>query len=517
MRLSLIGLISACAIVLISCSTGSSLAITETSVAQKSATIATSRESTAGTEDTVLPSTSSSDQSAFQPSHGQTKEEAVERPKPDLLVPSDFTYLGAFRLPGSEERPYTFAYGGEAMTFNPNGDSKGAADGFSGSLFVMGHNRMPYGELPHGNQLAEISICKPLVTKQVEQLPQAVFLQNFHEIDPGLFAYLDEIPRVGIEYLDNPATGAVLHLCWGQHFHHEDEALGPTHTWVSPALGQKIEPNGWYIGNQSPYSVNNYLFSVPTEWAGEHLGGRLLATGRFRDGGWSGMGPSLYAYVPWDTETGLPVASGTHLEEIVLLQYARSDETDIIEHSLEGYQHGDEWEGGAWITTDSGRNAVLFAGTKSIGERYWYGFINATGPDYPCLQEEFIGEFTLLRFADGTPCPNETDWVCEDPISGRGWWSSAFSGQFILYDPADLASVAAGAMEPWEPQPYMRFSIDDVLFLNPSGVDIETLGFGVQRRFRLGDVCFDRGNGLLYVLELFADEAKPVVHVWRIE
>ena len=41
------------------------------------------------------------------------------------------------------------------------------------------------------------------------------------------------------------------------------------------------------------------------------------------------------------------------------------------------------------------------------------------------------------------------------------------------------------------------------------------LGTGVQRRFRLGDVTFDRANGLLYVLELFADGAKPVVHVWR--
>jgi len=42
------------------------------------------------------------------------------------------------------------------------------------------------------------------------------------------------------------------------------------------------------------------------------------------------------------------------------------------------------------------------------------------------------------------------------------------------------------------------------------------LGTGVQRRFRLGDVTFDRANGLLYVLELFADGAKPVVHAWRV-
>jgi hypothetical protein len=43
------------------------------------------------------------------------------------------------------------------------------------------------------------------------------------------------------------------------------------------------------------------------------------------------------------------------------------------------------------------------------------------------------------------------------------------------------------------------------------------LGTGVQRRNRIGAVAYDRNNDLLYVLELFADEAKPVVHVWRVE
>ena len=42
------------------------------------------------------------------------------------------------------------------------------------------------------------------------------------------------------------------------------------------------------------------------------------------------------------------------------------------------------------------------------------------------------------------------------------------------------------------------------------------LGTGVQRRERISAVAYDRNNDLLYVLELYADEAKPVVHVWRI-
>jgi hypothetical protein len=81
----------------------------------------------------------------------------------------------------------------------------------------------------------------------------------------------------------------------------------------------------------------------------------------------------------------------------------------------------------------------------------------------------------------------------------------------------DLIKVATGELESYQPQPYTFLDIDDHLFLNPMGIELEMLGTGVQRRYRLGDITYDRANGLLYVLELFADEAKPVIHVWQIQ
>jgi len=59
--------------------------------------------------------------------------------------------------------------------------------------------------------------------------------------------------------------------------------------------------------------------------------------------------------------------------------------------------------------------------------------------------------------------------------------------------------------------------IDETLLLNPAGIETDMLGTGVQRRHRIGPVAYDRNNDLLYVLELFADEAKPVVHVWGVQ
>lgn len=437
------------------------------------------------------------------------------------LQPDDFVYRGAFRLPEGGERPLTFEYGGNAMTVNLDGDSSGADDGFPGSLFIMGHERMPYGELPDGNQVAEVTIPAPVVARSVDALPQAAFIQDFADITAGMFASLDEIPRVGMQYLDTPATGPKLHIAWGQHFQDDPATQVASHAWVdltpdAPHLLDAPHLQGpWFIDDQSLYSVNGYLLDIPADWADQYVQGRLLGTGRYRDGGWSGMGPALFAYRPWLDDAGTPAPAQSRLEATTLLLYASSADTDRIERALTGYQHPDAWEGAAWITTGDGESAVVFAGTKGTGAKYWYGFVNPAGPEYPCVEGELVGQYDLCRWADGTPCPPEDLVECEDHTSGRGWWSSSYAAQMILYDPADLAQVAAGQLEPWEPQPYAVLSLDPVLFLPPS-IDPDMTGVGVQRHSRIGDITYDRAHHMLYVLELFADDARPVVHVWQV-
>jgi hypothetical protein len=432
----------------------------------------------------------------------------------DLLAPADLVYLGAFRLPGDGERPFTFAYGGSAITFNPAGDPSGSGDGFAGSLFVMGHDRLPYGELPDGNQVAEISIPAPLAAAEVGALPQAEFIQGFQDVAAGYFAGLDELPRAGMLYLDHPATGPRIHLTWGQHL--QPETPTASQAWFSPDLAAPQLQGPWFVGNYSAYSLSGYLMEIPAAWADQYAQARYLGSGRFRDGGWSGMGPALIAYRPWDA-AGAPPPPNTRLEATPLLLYASSQDQPEIAGSLANYQHPDEWEGGAWITTPAGKTAVLFAGTKSLGEKYWYGFVNPLGAGLPCVEGEMVDQFTLCRLADGSPCPAEDLVECAGHNDYRGWWTTRFEAQFILYDPADLALVATGELAPWEPQPYAVLGIDEHLYHNPARVESDMLGQGVQRRYRLGEVAYDRANGRLYVLELFADEARPLVHVWAIE
>lgn len=438
-------------------------------------------------------------------------------PSGDVINPDALEYLGAFRLPGGDDPPRTFAYGGNAMTFNPDGDPAGAADGYPGSLFVMGHDRIAYGGVPDGNQVAEINIPAPVVSRNIEDLNTAEFIQDFADVTRGYFTDLEEIPKVGLQYLNRPETGPKIHIAWGQHLQPQDVA---SHGWFDPTLSKPGFQGTWFIGNQNLYSVNGYMFEIPAEWAEAYTNGRPLATGRMRDGGQGGMGPALFAYRPWLAD-GSPSPSGTHLEETALLLYENADATEEIVRSLNGYQHPDEWGGGAWLTTSSGKQAVLFAGTKSNGTKYWYGYINPQGPQHVCVDEEVTG-FTLCRNADGTACPKEDFAGCCSAaegtcVSNRGWWTTRFDAEFILYDPADLAKVATGQLESWQPQPYATIDIDEHLYLVPPEWDRIEVGWGDQRRTRIGDVSFDRTSGLLYVLELYADRAKPIVHVWRVK
>lgn len=433
---------------------------------------------------------------------------ATPNPSAVRLSPNDFHYLGAFRLPGDGDRPDTFAYGGSAITYSPDGDRQGADDGFTGSLFITGHDRLAYGELPDGNKIAEISIPRPLSGVGIDNLPTADFLQGFSNAIGGHFSGLDEIPRVAMLYRGD-TSGGRIQLAWGQHMQPDGV---PSHGSISPRLEAPDFRGEWFIGNVPPISTNGYLFEIPQEWADKYTAGRTIATGRFRDGGWSGMGPSLFAYTAPDNN----IAHGSRLPVTTLLSYESSRNSDEFTRALRGYQHPDEWEGGAFITTADGRMGIIFVGTKSVGSKYWYGFANPNGSDLVCPEDASIPQFPACRLASGALCPSVDLEECSGHNDYRGWWSTNFEAQILLYDPADMAKVASGELEPWQPQPYAYLSIDPHLFHNPSGVEPDMLGVGPQQRNRIGPTAYDRKSNRLFVVELFADEAKPVVHVWQI-
>jgi hypothetical protein len=187
---------------------------------------------------------------------------------------------------------------------------------------------------------------------------------------------------------------------------------------------------------------------------------------------------------------------------------------DPEQHTLDDYRDADEWEGGAWIGAGA-QTAVVFVGTKGGGDYWWYGYSSPKGDGAAC---PFLDdpEGMLCFNADGSACSLEAWAPCQGYLEeSRGWWSSRFDAQLIFYNPADFAAVVSGAMAPHDPQPYGVLDIDEHLFL-PETAETSNFGIGDQRRYRVGEMAYDRERGLLYVFEHFADGAKPVIHVWGI-
>ena len=243
------------------------------------------------------------------------------------IQPADLVYQGAFRLPDGPEE-IGWGWSGQAMTYYPGGDPDGPNDGYLGSIFGVGHD--------WNQHVSEISIPKPIISpiKNLNELNTAKTLQKFHNIRGNLFGEMEQA-RAGLEYLPKQGSQTTdkLHLAWGQHFQETgDIALRPSHMWCELDLSNPKPAGTWWIGNQSLYSTNDYIFEIPQDWADDNTPNMRLATGRYRDGGWSGQGPCLFAFGPWNE--GNPPLNNTHLSEIPLLLYSSSFDEDTTNYTI---------------------------------------------------------------------------------------------------------------------------------------------------------------------------------------
>ena len=376
----------------------------------------------------------------------------------EALQPDRIHYLGAFQLPmDGDLEEEMFSWSGEAIAYAEERDS----------LFVVGHNWFTY--------VAEISVPNPMMSEIVSQLPMAEILQPLTNIRDGLFDRWDlEIPRVGLEVMDDD-----LYFCWGAHYQ-DVEGLG-THGVHALDLSEESADHVVLIGDHN-YSTNDYLFKIDAEWREAFFDDMDLVTGRFRDGGWSGMGPALFAFSSEDLKNG---EMDEEIDAMPLILYSNSYEGDEG-GKMVGYSHADSWSGGAWVGSEVG-SAVVFVGTHGWGET-WYGFSN--GVVYPTSGDT------------DEEIPEVPEW----PHDERGWWNDDFRATMIFYDANDLVKVSEGNLMADEVQPYAMIDINEFLL----GVHDET---AMQY---LGGVAYDAGQQRLFVMELFADEGRPVVHVFGI-
>ena len=398
-----------------------------------------------------------------------------------LLTPDDFEYAGAFRLPDTRSMNLEskFWNGGWHPTFHLEGDPDGDDDGFPGAIIMVGNEREQLS--------AMISIPRPVISNEMEDLNITTILNPFADMtggkkqdlieEVGSPIFIGGMQLVDAPYVDEPMLVTNLFRYYnvaGRNFNgmvcgrpdwSNPQAVGRFHVGVHDADDR--------YGMFHAQKTSGYMMLAPQWWADRYTRGMPLLTGLQITQGVnsSTVGPSLYAVKPWDDQ-GSPPAPNTNLAAIPLMAYPH-------QHAEPTQTNACWWKGGAFIDTGS-KYGLMIVGRHGHCERDSEG---------------------RTPYGDGT----DFDHAC---TPNKGYHCGPYTADGRLYNPADLARVAQGELDPWEIRHYRTLRLND--FVTPTCSQ------------KLGGVAYDRSNQLLYVLQLYADSSYsehskwPIFHVFRV-
>jgi hypothetical protein len=427
----------------------------------------------------------------------------------ERLRPSDLTYIGAFRVPETDNFAGMGAMDSpSSLSFRPDGDPGGAGDGHGGSLF-----------LSRNETVSEITIPAPIKTTNVGALNVARQIQSRGNIignssmgendrfggvayvsaRPGLpepKIYWSTFEYYNVDGTDYNSVGvADVNLTNGRGQWHVGPAAGSN--WDSPYHGQKH---------------GEYLIPIDQAWADQYTGGRSLLVGRFREAGAAGgsMGPVLIAIAPW--LDGNPPATGTRLSAVPLMAFKSSggdgrsnswmDFKITNDPDYPYYSAGDHWRGGAWISRGS-KKAIVIVGRHGT----------------------YDGDPACPKRADGNGCGGavgtDTPPYCYGGAAdcpgiavndNKGYHSGPYKPRILFVDPDELAEVAQGKRAPNAVGAYDAYD--------------PTSDWPWRDTDRLNDIAgaaYDPDGGYLYVAQANAyrpggsvSTPWPVIHVYKV-
>ena len=420
-----------------------------------------------------------------------------------LLQESDFEYLGAFRVPKTDMGGPLYqglSFGGHAIAYNQ----------INNSLFIVGHG--------HSQLTAEINIPEIIKSDNIENLKTSTVIQNLADITNG---HRDKITADGNKDIGNGASMGGM-MTW--KYKRKD---GTEENWLigsvcayydgdyeavkshfatslklsssSPQFSGMLElgtkpspvPQAGFIGG--------YMTPIPGKWQ-DSLGGKALS-------GMSGL--------PIISRTSLGPAAFSFYPDELVEKKSPAKATALLYYPLEHPTIGDYGSPGTLET--SGRlynmgtfqTGVIFpTGTQSIIFTGQYG-----------LGEACYGQGT--NKIEEASMPN----YCYDPSDqSKGVHTYPYAIYAWAYDAEDLARVKAGGRivdnpsenlvdgitktstenyKPWHIRPYAHWAIKLPFADNTSGFK--------------GASAYDEESKRMYLVQLFADGDRPIIHVFQIK
>jgi hypothetical protein len=386
---------------------------------------------------------------------------------PGLIYPADLGYVGCFRLPSY---PVRYDYPPKGMAYYAPRDS----------LFLNGFADF------HGT--GEVSIPTPIKgALTLSELHRAIELQPI--TDPtegsiwalnygaalnlgGLHIHRDRLLVTVYRHYDADGNQPFSHWSRNPNLSAAGDYVGPKTLLVTDAT----ETASVHAGN-----VSGYMGAVAPEWQERFKGPCFTGQSGIPIVSRTSLGPGLFTFDPSDIGIKDPIPTTP------LLFYPGSHPT------LGKYTPG---------PTDPNPN-VLFNGTMQVGaviqpvgtrSVLFFGVIGIGKYSY--------GQGTSDPALDGTPVPgyNNEVFYCFDPVNhAKGDHAYPYPAYVWAYDALDLARVAAGTMQPWEPVPYATWELpSDFYSWLP----------------RLSGATYDPDRQWIYVAQTRGDGDAPLVHVY---
>jgi hypothetical protein len=387
--------------------------------------------------------------------------------EPGLIYPGDLRYVGCFRLPAY---PARYDYPPKGMAYCQAHDS----------LFITGFADF------HGT--AEVSIPTPI--RGALTLAE---LNRAHELQPmtdptegsiwaltygaainlgGLHVHRDRLIVDAYRHYDADGNQPFSHWSRNLNLSAAGDYLGPLTLDVTAAT----ETSSVHAGN-----VSGYMGAIAPEWQDHFRGPCFTGQSGIPIVSRTSLGPGLFSFDPDDIGKKDPVPTtpllfypGSHP---TLGKYTPGP-TDPNPNPL---FNGTMQVGG--VIQPVGTRSVLFFGVIGVG-KYTYG----QGTGDPAL--------------DGTAVPgyNNEVWYSYDPVNPtKGDHAYPYPAWVWAYDALDLAKVAAGTLEPWEPKPYATWELDSDFY---------------SWLPRLSGATYDPDRQWIFVSQTRGDGDAPLVHVY---
>lgn len=302
----------------------------------------------------------------------------------------------------------------------------------------------------------EVSIPDAVDSARLSDLPTATMLQKFTEASEGKMFKVDNDDAIkvgGLMAFDGQLYGTAY------SWYDADGSQTLSH-FVRPLdLSRRGEVRGIYqVGTQGAGHVAGPMAPVPEAWQGA-LGARAL-TGQCCVNiiGRTSAGPAVFGFDPWALDGSGPVAA-----------------TPLVDYPLATPLA--PWDGtnGLFNGSTQVRGIVFPVGTRSV---------------------LFLGRHGVGRFCYGTGSQ------CGDPVDPyKGTHAYPYVYQVWAYDALDLVAVRSGVKKPWLVQPYAVWQLQFPI---------------TPERIHINGAAYDPASRRLFVSQAFGDDARPLIHVYRL-